>query len=170
MIAFLGPLLVKLGLSGVGKKVLFVGFIGLTTAAILGLGYWHYSSLLEDVSRLRESNAALRSAVKTQGDTILHQEEAIQEWKADRADLVRRMEVLAETSRAARSEARRLHDLFRRHDLERIATERPTLLEDRVNGASDRARCLLERASGADRPDCGDAGGEAGPPGGAARP
>ena len=48
----------------------------------------------------------------------------------------------------ARQEADRLDALERNHDLAPLARAKPGLVEDRINRGTDRARCMLEHATG----------------------
>lgn len=154
MLTWITTILARGGLS-VGIRAVFVGIVAAALLGILGLIYWHYSSLLEDVSGLRLEKAKLETTVGAQDRTIAAQQQAIDEWKDHTEQLVRQMAELQEVSRSAGDETRRLHELFARHDLEAIGRRRPSLLEDRINAGSDRARCLLERATaGASAADC----------------
>lgn len=141
-------------LTRISWRTIFVGVAVLALVAILWLSYWHYSGILEDNARLRERQAELQAQVDAQDLTILTQQGAIREWQEHSADLVRRMGELAEVTRSAEAETRRLSEQFAEQELEKSARREPGAAEARVNAAADRARCLLERASGADRKAC----------------
>ena len=140
--------------GGMQLKVVFAGVIGLLLLGMLGTAYWHYSRTVADNQALRAENATLESAFNTQSLTIDAQRDAIAGWEDHSRELVRQMETLQRVGEEARTETRRLNELFRSHDLGGLAAQRPGLIEDRVQRGADRAGCLLEQASGANRPDC----------------
>lgn len=140
--------------GGLQLKVVFAGVIGLLLLGMLGTAYWHYTRTVAENKVLRAENATLETAIDTQTLTIDAQRDAIDGWEEHSREIVRQMETLQRTGEEAREETRRLNELFRSHDLEGLAAQRPGLIENRVQRGSDRASCLLERASGADRPDC----------------
>lgn len=140
--------------GGLQLKVVFAGVIGLLLLGMLGTAYWHYTRTVAENKVLRAENATLETAIDTQTLTIDAQRDAIDGWEEHSREIVRQMETLQRTGEEAREETMRLNELFRSHDLEGLAAQRPGLIENRVQRGSDRASCLLERASGADRPDC----------------
>lgn len=140
--------------GGLQLKVVFAGVIGLLLLGMLGTAYWHYTRTVAENQTLRAENATLETAIDTQTLTIDAQRDAITGWEEHSRDLVRQMEALQRVGEEARTETRRLNELFRSHDLGGLAAQRPGLIEDRVQRGADRAGCLLEQASGANRSDC----------------
>lgn len=140
--------------AGVKLKVVFAGVIGLLLLGMLTTAYWQYSRTVAENQVLRANNATLETAIDTQTVTINAQRDALTGWEEHSLELVRQMETLQRTGEEARLETRRLNELFRSHNLDDLATRRPGLIEDRVQRGSDRIGCLLEQASGANRPDC----------------
>jgi len=137
-------------------KFIIAGVLALATVTIIGLGYRHYTGLLETVSVLTENNTKLTTAVDLQRTTIAVQGEAIGEWQSAQGTLVARMEELQRVAHKATKETRRLNGIFARNNLTELAVRRPGLIERRINTGTARIGCLLERASGAERTDCPD--------------
>lgn len=142
------------GLSGM--KIALLGLGALAVVTTIGLGYRHYTNLVDTVTVLSENNARLGIAVELQDNTITEQGEAIGEWSTAQDTMVERVEELASVATEAANETRRLNDIFSRHDLTDLARRRPGMVEPRINRATATALRLLECASGADRPDCPD--------------
>jgi TolA-binding protein len=152
-VPFIGGFLGKIGLKGVLTGLALVGVV-----ATVAFGYWHYTSLLDKVSVLERNDQVQKQTIETQHQTIDAQGEAIQEWEEAQEELQRRLERLQRVARQARQETRRLNDIFAEHDLGRLAREKPGLIERRVNDGTADALRMLECASGADLPQCGDRG------------
>jgi len=139
---------------GLQLKVVFAGVIGLLLLGMLGTAYWHYTRTVAENRALLAEKATLETAINTQSLTITAQRDAIDGWEEHSRELVRQMETLQRVGEEARTETRRLNELFRSHNLGALAARRPGFIEDRVQRGADRIGCLLEQASGADRPDC----------------
>lgn len=137
-------------------KLAIAGLLALATVTIIGLGYRHYTQLLDERDTLTTNNAVLETAVETQQTTINVQTAAISEWDAAMAELSSRIEEMERVQHVAAQETRRLNELFSRHDLGRLSLQRPGLVEPRINDGSDRAIRLLECATGAGGADCPD--------------
>ncbi len=148
-----------IGLLPRSRMLIVGGVVALVASAAVALGYNHYTNLLDTVGNLRADNLLLEGAVSAQGRTIDAQQDAIQEWKASRAELVTQMETLQATAERATEETRRLDDILTKHDTGALARGRPGLVERRINSGSARIGRLLECASGADGPDCPRTGG-----------
>ena len=140
------------GLSGV--KLAIYGILGSAVITAVGLGYWHYTSLVEEAAQLRTNNAVLQSAIDLQATTITAQQEAIPEWEEAQARLLQTMEALREQNQLASTELRRLQDVFSRHDLNALALRRPGLIEQRIDTGTARINRMLECATGSAGDDC----------------
>ena len=140
-------------------KTIVIGLAALFIVSIVAAGYWHYTSLVAQVATLTADNTTLKSAVKTQAETIKEAQGAIGEWKEAQAELQRRFEELQRVAEAAGSETRRLNELFAQHNLGQLGRAKPALVQRRLNSGTDAARRMLECASGARGADCpGQAG------------
>lgn len=141
-----------------------VGFAVVGVVAGVYLAYRHYDGLVESNHTLAANNAVLQSSLDLQRSVIAEQADAIGEWKMALEAFQQVASDLQRTSDGARSEVRRLNELFTKHDLERLARQKPALVEGRINAGSDRAMLLLECATAPGGVDCADDGGEAGSP------
>lgn len=134
-------------------KLALYGIAALAVASIIGLGYSHYTGLIEDNATLRENNVTLQVAVKGQQAAVTAAARAVEEWKESADRLGKVISEMTETQRSATVQTRRLNDVFAKHDLEALALAKPGLIERRVNSGSAAARRLLECVtSGSD--DC----------------
>lgn len=140
------------GISGI--KLAIYGILGSAAITAVGLGYWHYTSVINERDQLKVNNAVLEQAVELQDSTITAQQEAIAEWEASQARLLQTMEALAEQNQLASTELRRLQDVFSRHDLNALALRRPGLIERRIDLGTARINRMLECATGSPGEDC----------------
>lgn len=151
-------------------KTIAIALAGLAIVTILGLGYWHYTSLLRDIEVLRANEAVLKTAVETQTEAFEQATDALDDWRRAQEQLVQRVERMQAVAEAARDETRRLNDLFANHDLGSLAQARPGLVERRLNDGTAAALRMLECASGAEGDDCAGGPAAAGEDPGAAQP
>ena len=93
---------------------------------VLGLGCWW---LWQDNQTLRQNNATLEVAVQTQ-------EEAIASLQNDFALQTSQLNELALKSQEAQKEMNRYLDIFKRHNLTKLAAAKPGLIEPRANKAT----------------------------------
>ena len=101
------------------------------------IGYFYYNDTQRELTELRELNMAMELQVATQNDTIDKmqtqyetQAQALGELTAANADI--------------QAERDRYLDIFRRHDLSRLAAAKPGLIEPRVNNATKQVFDSLE--------------------------
>ena len=93
---------------------------------VLGLGgYWLYN---ENVT-LKANNLALEGAVATQ-------EAAIKNMQTDFALQTTQLNDLQKKSQEAQKEMNRYLDIFKRHNLTKLAAAKPGLLEPRINNGT----------------------------------
>ncbi len=141
-------------------KAIIVGVVLVAVVTIIGLGYRHYTNLVETVNVLTGNNAQLNTAVGLQKDTIDAQAEAIGAWSTSQDALLKRFDELRSVTEKAATETRRLNDIFSRHDLTVLARRKPGLIERRINRGTHAAQRVLRCASGAVGADCPGAAGE----------
>ena len=97
---------------------LYIGII-----LVLGLGSYY---LYQQNQVLTANNAALETAVATQ-------EEAIATMQNDFALQTKSLSELQQKSQATQLEMNRYLDIFKRHNLTKLAAAKPGLLEPRIN-------------------------------------
>ena len=104
---------------------------------VLGLGgYWLYN---ENVT-LKANNLALEGAVATQ-------EAAIQNMQTDFALQTTQLNDLQKKSQEAQKEMNRYLDIFKRHNLTKLAAAKPGLLEPRINNGTKNVFESIEEIS-----------------------
>tara|TARA_B100000575_G_C23136598_1_gene660433 strand:+ start:2044 stop:2445 length:402 start_codon:yes stop_codon:yes gene_type:complete len=96
--------------------------------------------LWNENQRLRENNAQLNVAVQTQ-------EEAIATLQNDFAVQGREITALTKKSQEAQKEMNRYLDIFRRHNLTKLAAAKPGLIETRANKATKEVFDGIEKIS-----------------------
>ncbi len=137
-------------------KLIIAGIVTTVLLSIVGLGYKHYTGLIEANRMLSENNAKLEISVGLQKETIAAQEGAIDEWAAAQQAMLDTAEQLREVALEAGAETRRLNDIFSKHDLGKLAHHKPGLIERRLNSGTATASRMLECATGAQGQDCPD--------------
>lgn len=120
------------------SKILF-GFI-LAGGAV---GYLYYTQTQVELIELREYNMALEIKTQTQDETIDKMNSQYQLQAQALMDLTsKNAEIIAERDRYL--------DIFRRHDLSKLAAAKPGLIEPRVNNATKEVFDSLENDSNYD--------------------
>lgn len=147
-----------LGALGLGKIQLIAIVSGIAVVlTIVGMLWLQNSSLRQDNQVLSENNGKLAVAVEEQKQTIQSAVSAISEWEAQMEQIQNTMDELAQVNRVASQEARRLDDVFARHDLGGLSLRKPDLIRDRINSGTAAMFELFERATngrnGIDGPD-----------------
>ena len=137
-------------------KLVIAGVLGAGVLTIIGLSYLHYSKVVTERDQLKANNAKLEMAIDYQNTTIQAQGEAIIKWSDAQKALLARVEEMDSVNTDAIQEMRRLNELFSQHNFDRLLSERPGLIESRINAGSSRINSLLECASGAASSDCTD--------------
>lgn len=143
------------GLSWVKVGIYGALISGVVTA--VGMGVWHYTSLVDEAAQLRTDKAVLEAAIDLQDTTISAQQQAIAEWERSQQTLLAVIHEMQASQRAAEEESRRLRNVFEGHDLEALSLRRPGLIERRIDDGSARINCLLEHATNPNAngdPDC----------------
>jgi uncharacterized coiled-coil protein SlyX len=111
---------------------LYIGII-----LVLGLGSYY---LYQQNQVLTPNNAALEGAVATQ-------EEAISTMQNDFALQTQQLGDLQKKSQAAQLEMNRYLDIFKRHNLTKLAAAKPGLLEPRINKGTKNVFDSIEEIS-----------------------
>jgi|TARA_R110001592_G_scaffold7653_1_gene42421 hypothetical protein len=111
---------------------LYIGII-----LVLGLGSYY---LYQQNQVLTANNAALEGAVATQ-------EEAISTMQNDFALQTQQLGDLQKKSQAAQLEMNRYLDIFKRHNLTKLAAAKPGLLEPRINKGTKNVFDSIEEIS-----------------------
>ena len=104
---------------------------------VLGLGCWW---LWQDNQTLRQNNATLEVAVQTQ-------EEAIASLQNDFTLQTSQLNELTLKSQEAQKEMNRYLDIFKRHNLTKLAAAKPGLIEPRANKATKEVFDGIEKDS-----------------------
>ena len=111
---------------------IFIGIIVVLSIACVWL--WNENQ------RLRENNAQLNVAVETQEETISTIQEDYPTQRQELTELTKR-------SQEAQSEMNRYLDIFRRHNLTKLAAAKPGLIETRANKATKEVFDAIEEIS-----------------------
>lgn len=128
------------------SKVALYGVLALGLLTIIGLSYWHYTSLLNDNRTLKANQVQLEDALGRANDAARQAASVTDQWKAytDRmGDLAEQVQSLRNTSA---EQTRALNAALQ--DLAKRAVEDPTGLERSLNAATDRLLRQFEAASG----------------------
>ena len=110
----------------------FIGIIVVLSIACVWL--WNENQ------RLRENNAQLNVAVETQEETISTLQEDFATQGQELTELTKR-------SQEAQKEMNRYLDIFRRHNLTKLAAAKPGLIEKRVNKGTKEVFDAIEQIS-----------------------
>ena len=111
---------------------IFIGIIVVLSIACVWL--WNENQ------RLRENNAQLNVAVETQEETISTLQEDFATQGQELTELTKR-------SQEAQREMNRYLDIFRRHNLTKLAAAKPGLIETRANKATKEVFDAIEEIS-----------------------
>tara|TARA_Y100000389_G_scaffold35251_1_gene29967 strand:- start:58 stop:453 length:396 start_codon:yes stop_codon:yes gene_type:complete len=111
---------------------LYIGVI-----LVLGLGGYY---LYQENQVLQANNAALEGAVATQ-------EAAIKNMQNDFALQTKQLGELQQKSQATQLEMNRYLDIFKRHNLTKLAAAKPGLLEPRINKGTKNVFDSIEEIS-----------------------
>lgn len=98
-------------------------------AAGLSAGYYYYTSTQTELAELRQLNAAYELKINTQDETIKY-------LKSDFETQTLSLKQLQISSQHIQQEMDRYLDIFRRHNLSKLAAAKPGLIETRANAAT----------------------------------
>ena len=110
-------------------------------SSIVGGGYFYYTDTQATIAQLRENNAVLTIAVEDNMRTIEAMQEAAERSQALSDEL---------NAKLMESEANRnkLIQVFGKHNLTRLALQKPGLIETRVNNGTKKAFDGIESLTG----------------------
>lgn len=106
-----------------------------------GIGYWYYGNSQETIQILTENNAQLKTASQISEQTIAS-------LQNDYEYASRELESLNADLSVTRERNRLLIEKLQEHELGYLASERPGLVENIINNASDNAARCFEILSG----------------------
>lgn len=124
---------------GLGGKIATGLFF--VVLAMGGVGYWYYNNSQETITILNQNNARLETAVDLN-------EQAIQTLNSEYGRAVEEMQALNQDLASARERNDFLVQKLEEHDLGYLASEKPGLVENIINNASDNAARCFEIMSG----------------------
>ena len=107
------------------------------------IGYFYYSTTQNQLIELRDLNKAYELKIETQDDAINTMQQSYElQGKA--------LNELSLKNQEIQSEMNRYLDIFKRHNLAKLAAAKPGLIEKRVNGATKDVFDSLENDSSFD--------------------
>lgn len=104
-------------------------FVGVSMLVLFTTAYLYYTNTQNTIATLRENNATLQSAVERSEETIEQLEEDAERNKQLRSELEINLQ-LAETYQDT------LIGKLTDHDLTKLSTSRPGMIEQRINDAT----------------------------------
>ena len=104
------------------------------------IGYLYYTNTQAELTELREYNMAMELQVKTQNETIDKMSKQYEQQAKALGELTSKNAVIE-------AEMTRYLDIFRRHNLAKLAAAKPGLIEPRVNNATKEVFDSLETDS-----------------------
>jgi len=132
------------------KKPVLAGLAGLALVTMLGLGYRHYTGLLNKVESLQAQSATLALGLDTERAAVVDLQGVIEEWEQSQADLVGQIKEMQEIANDARQETQRLRQLFAEIDFADLA---PAALDSLADDTTERLFRLIDDASDPGRYD-----------------
>jgi len=91
-----------------------------------GFGYTYYKSTQAEISELNQEVATLRVA-------RVADKQAIEQLQSTREEATEALTTQTKRNSEIETEMNRYVDIFRRHNLEKLADAKPTLIESRIN-------------------------------------
>lgn len=146
-------------------KVIGIGAGVIVLLLFIWASYSHYQGLLLKVDQLTIENAQVRMSTEIQATHLAQQKTALDQWKKAQDELVKNYHSLSVVAFEARRETGRLNDLFTKHNFSALATNKPGLIQNRVNSGTASVFKLFECETG-NRSSCprDSKAGKAGPP------
>ena len=123
-----------------GAKLAIVFFF--LMAGMAGAGAWYYNDTQERLAILQENNAKLETAVQTNEQALVAQQQAFKSMQAENSRLQTEFAAISDRNRS-------LENRLSRHDIGAAAVAKPELTERVLNGATKNAQRCLEIMSGA---------------------
>lgn len=107
---------------------IFAGILALSASIGIG-GYFYISNLQEDLAQARLEAQTYKIANETQSDTIDKLQTSMQTQGVE-------LSRLSTANSEVQAEMNRYLDIFRRHNLSKLADARPGLIETRINNGT----------------------------------
>ena len=104
------------------------------------IGYFYYNTTQSEIITLRDLNKAYELKFETQEDTISQLQTGYAVQTESLNDMISK-------NAEINNEMNRYLDIFRRHDLARLAAAKPGLIEPKINGATKDVFDSLENDS-----------------------
>ena len=104
------------------------------------IGYFYYNTTQAEIITLRDLNTAYELKFETQEDTINQLQTGYAVQTESLNDMISK-------NAEINNEMNRYLDIFRRHDLARLAAAKPGLIEPKINGATKDVFDSLENDS-----------------------
>jgi hypothetical protein len=104
------------------------------------IGYFYYNTTQAEIITLRDLNKAYELKFETQEDTISQLQTGYAVQTESLNDMISK-------NAEINNEMNRYLDIFRRHDLARLAAAKPGLIEPKINGATKDVFDSLENDS-----------------------
>ena len=116
------------------ERILILGSL---VAAVVAGAWWYVTTTSAEIETLTANNAVLTQVAEENAETVrLLREDVEQERVA-----VGELQAALEKSEEKRNE---LIKIFRKHDLTRLATSKPGMIEKRINDGTEKAFADLE--------------------------
>ena len=116
------------------ERILILGSL---VAAVVAGAWWYVTTTNAEIETLTANNAVLTQVAEENAETVrLLREDVEQERVA-----VGELQAALEKSEEKRNE---LIKIFRKHDLTRLATSKPGMIEKRINDGTEKAFADLE--------------------------
>jgi len=116
--------------------------------------YSHYTSMLNERDNLLLKNKNLDLALKSEQAVNTQFKGAITEWKDSNRAILEAASELRQVSINANREVRKLNGIFSKHNIERLASKKPGLIETRLNNGTADIFRLFECSSGSTDKSC----------------
>lgn len=125
---------------GIGGKI--AAGLSLVIAVLCGIGYWYYTNTQDTIQRLTSNNAKLETAIQIS-------ERTISDLQSDYSKINAVTRQLNDQLSQTRTNNQILLEKLQEHELGYLASEKPRLVENTINNASDNAARCFELMSGA---------------------
>jgi len=112
---------------------------GLLVVSVAGSA-WYIDYQADQISTLKGNQLVLETEIEKQN-------ESIQNYLAEQKNQQAQLNQLENDKRAAMEDVNRLRKTFANHDLDELALAKPSMLQSRVNKASNRVMTTLENLS-----------------------
>lgn len=131
----------------VSTRLILWGLLGVSMVSVVALSYRHYTTLLDTNSRLESEVATLSTdltAEKTRTEALSL---AIKSWDKAAEKQVKALTDLGTAQREANEYSRSLLNVLSTHELGKLASKKPGLVERRVNSGSSAVIRMFEQAT-----------------------